>query len=132
MMVTRERIVRGREWLMNECPGFWRHRHLRRDDARCATRCDHAARADSGVAFITVLVAISFISIITIACTTLVILAARTTSWSAQRARALYAAEAGINHWLFEATIEQSEAEHGGRHSYDKKGRGHGHAYGHK
>ncbi|MEW6230531.1 MAG: hypothetical protein AB1700_21010, partial [Bacillota bacterium] len=61
-----------------------------------------------------------------------VVLAARTTSWSAQRAKALYAAEAGINHWLFEATIEQSEAEHGGRHSYDKKGRGHGHAYGHK
>ncbi|MEW5867351.1 MAG: pilus assembly PilX N-terminal domain-containing protein [Bacillota bacterium] len=117
---------------MSRCPGLGRRGCPRKDDTQRATRRGRGTRADSGVAFITVLLAVSFISIITIACITLVTLAARTTSWSAQRTKALYAAEAGINHWLFEATIEESGKAHPDRHSYDKKGRGHGHAYGRK
>lgn len=117
---------------MSGCPRLGRCGCSTKDDAQRATRHDRGARADNGVAFITVLLAVSFISTITIACITLVALAARTTSWSTQRTKALYAAEAGINHWLFEAVLEQSRAEHEDRHSHGKKGRGHGHAYGHK
>ena len=90
------------------------------------------ARAEGGVAFITVLIAVSFVSIIVIACTTLVTMAARTTAWSVERTKALYAAEAGINHWLFEASIEQTSPGHAKRHDPggNGKGRGHTHRYG--
>ncbi|HHY33304.1 MAG TPA: hypothetical protein GX515_09910 [Firmicutes bacterium] len=91
-----------------------------------------SARAERGVALITVLIAVSFVSIIVIACITMVTMAARTTSWSLERTKALYAAEAGINHWLFEASIQESGAphQHGRRHGDGRADRGYGHTHG--
>ncbi|MGE5571855.1 MAG: hypothetical protein ACM3ZU_02400 [Bacteroidota bacterium] len=100
-------------------PGGQKSRRPAEWDKPCPGGRAPDARAERGVAFITVLIAVSFVAIIVIACTTLVTTAARTGSWSLERTKALYAAEAGINHWLFEASIEESGAPH-------QHGRGHG------
>lgn len=111
--------------------GDLKHNRPLRADKLWLSQGASIARAERGVAFITVLIVVSFVSIIVIACITLVTMAARTTSWSVERTKALYAAEAGINHWLFEASIEESGAphQHGRRHGDGHADRGCGHTH---
>lgn len=111
-------------------PGGQEHKRPARSDKPRLGRRMPNARAERGVALITVLIAVSFVSIIVIACITLVTMAARTTSWSIERTKALYAAEAGINRWLFEASIEQTRSGHGNRHGQGGNARGHTHRRG--
>lgn len=111
-------------------PGGQEHKRPARSDKPRLGRRMPNARAERGVALITVLIAVSFVSIIVIACITLVTTAARATSWSIERTKALYAAEAGINRWLFEASIEQTRPGHGNRHGQGGNGHGHTHRHG--
>lgn len=113
-------------------PGGQEHKRSVRSDKPRLGNCIpnvRSARAERGVALITVLIAVSFVSIIVIACITLVTMAARATSWSIERTKAFYAAEAGINHWLFEASIEESGAPHDRRHGGGHADRGCGHTH---
>lgn len=107
-------------------------RSIQSDESRLKTCAPNtpSAQATRGVAFITVLVSVSFVSVMVLASITLVTMATRATSWSTERTKALYAAEAGINRWLFEASVEQAKPNHVDRHGQGGNGYGHTHRRG--
>lgn len=57
---------------------------------------------EKGIALVSVLIVVCLITMAIVASAALVTRATQTSGWSAERTKALYSAEAGLNHWLYE------------------------------
>jgi hypothetical protein len=69
----------------------------------------HDKCSEKGITLISVLFIVCLMAMAVIAAAALVTRATQTTAWSTERTRALYAAEAGLNHWLYQMTIEAGD-----------------------
>jgi Tfp pilus assembly protein PilV len=60
---------------------------------------------EKGMALLSVLLIVCLITMAIVASAALVTRATQTAAWSTERTRGLYAAEAGLNHWLYQMTL---------------------------
>jgi hypothetical protein len=64
---------------------------------------------EKGMALLSVLFIVVLITMAVVASAALVARATQTAVWSGERTRGLYAAEAGLNHWLYQMTLASQE-----------------------
>lgn len=65
----------------------------------------HNKHPEKGIALISALFVVCLVAMAVMASAALVVRATQTAAWSTERTKALYSAEAGLNHWLYEMIL---------------------------
>lgn len=78
---------------------------LTQDGFQGGLKVERGRNAEKGMALISVLFIVGLITMAVVASAALVTRATQTAAWSVERTRGLYAAEAGLNHWLYQMAL---------------------------
>lgn len=66
---------------------------------------------EKGIALVSVLLIVCIVTMVVMASAALVTRATQTAAWSIERTKALYSAEAGLNHWLYEMSCQTQSGQ---------------------
>ena len=79
----------------------------------------HDEYSEKEITLISVLFIVCLMAMAVIAAAALVTRTTQTAAWSAERTKALYAAEAGLNHWLYQMSVEAADDPDGRDSSFE-------------